>query len=95
MSAVATAATCVPGAAARRVSPNTGRTARPSARSIVRPAARRLVATRAAKAPVLDRLADAERTDDVGKWESCLGLVMDLGLDDVEAEKVLVKACGW
>jgi len=95
MSALAIAATCVPGAAARRVSPNTGRSARSSAPSTVHPAARRLVATRALKMPPMDRLMKENRTEDVGQWESCLGFVMGLGLDDVEAEKVLVRACGW
>ena len=46
---------------------------------------------RAAAVDVASKLS----AEDVASWESCKSLVMDLGLDEENAERSLVKAFGW
>jgi hypothetical protein len=53
--------------------------------------ASRAVVVRAAAVDVASKLS----AEDVASWESCKSLVMDLGLDEENAERSLVKAFGW
>ena len=58
---------------------------------VVARGASRAVVVRAAAVDVASKLS----AEDVASWESCKSLVMDLGLDEENAERSLVKAFGW